>query len=437
MSSVLSVLVFNFFFTEPIFTLNAYNSGYPATFLITFIASSLAVRTKQNARQAARMAYRTKVLLDTNQMLQQAKDKYEIVSITTNQLIKLLGRDVIFYFAEDGLLGDPITYPCGEREFDEECASENERAVASWVLKNNKHAGVTTATLANAKCFYLAVHVGSRVCGVAGIVMGETELDSFENSIMLSILGECALGLENEQAAILAKNEQLRANLLRSISHDLRTPLTSISGNAGILLSDEDGFPPAKRRELYGNIYDDSLWLINLVENLLSVTRIEDGTMKLRMTTELLDEIIGEAMQHIDRSSEHNVQVKSADSFVLVKVDARLIMQVIINLVDNAVKYTPAGSDITIETETSGSWATVTVADNGGGISDDAKTHIFDMFYTGDTKVADSRRSLGLGLALCKSIVAAHGGKITVSDNKPHGAVFAFTLPMEEVTLHE
>ena len=104
---------------------------------------------------------------------------------------------------------------------------------------------------------------------------------------------------------------------------------------------------------------------------------------------------------------------------------------------DNAVKYTPAGSDITIETETSGSWATVTVADNGGGISDDAKTHIFDMFYTGDTKVADSRRSLGLGLALCKSIVAAHGGKITVSDNKPHGAVFAFTLPIEEVTLHE
>ena len=342
-------------------------------------------------------------------------------------------------------MGDPITYPCGEREFDEECISENERAVASWVLKNNKHAGVTTATLANAKCLYLAVRVGGKVYGVVGIVMGETELDSFENSIMLSILGECALGLENEQTAfekeqtaILAKNEQLRANLLRSISHDLRTPLTSISGNAGILLSDEESIPPAKRRELYGNIYDDSLWLINLVENLLSVTRIEDGTMKLRMTTELLDEIIGEAMQHIDRrSSEHNIQVKSADSFVLVKVDARLIMQVIINLVDNAIKYTPAGSDITIETETSDSWATVTVADNGGGISDDAKTHIFDMFYTGDTKVADSRRSLGLGLALCKSIVAAHGGKITVSDNKPHGAVFAFTLPIEEVTLHE
>ena len=135
--------------------------------------------------------------------------------------IKLLRRDIIFYFAEDGLLGDPITYPCGEREFDEECVSENERAVASWVLKNNKHAGVTTATLANAKCLYLAVRVGSRVYGVAGIVMGEMELDSFENSIMLSILGECALGLENEQtafekeqAAILAKNEQLRACLL-------------------------------------------------------------------------------------------------------------------------------------------------------------------------------------------------------------------------------
>ena len=122
---------------------------------------------------------------------------------------------------------------------------------------------------------------------------------------------------------------------------------------------------------------------------------------------------------------------------MLVKVDARLVMQVIINLVDNAIKYTPKGSEIVIETRQEGSQAVVTVSDNGGGISDGAKTHIFDMFYTENKKTADSRRSLGLGLALCKSIVTAHGGTIAVSDNTPHGAVFTFTLPMEEVTLHE
>lgn len=161
--------------------------------------------------------------------------------------------------------------------------------------------------------------------------------------------------------------------------------------------------------------------------------------MKLRPTTELLDEVITEALQHTDRRrSEHHIRVQSPDAIVLVKIDARLIMQVIINLVDNAIKYTPPGSNISIEIGVRGTQAVVTVADDGGGISDEAKAHIFDMFYTGDkTKIVDSRRSLGLGLALCKSIITAHGGQITVTDNQPHGAVFSFTLPIEEVTLHE
>ena len=278
-----------------------------------------------------------------------------------------------------------------------------------------------------------------------GIAIDGRPLGAFENSIMLSILGECALALRDDKvskesaaAALLAKNEQLRSNLLRSISHDLRTPLTSISGNAGILLSSEQSIGKEKRRKLYEDIYDDSLWLINLVENLLSVTRIEDGTMKLRLATELLDEVVGEALRHTDRRRcEHKIKIKQEEDFLLVKADARLIMQVIINLVDNAIKYTPPGSEVVIETKREGNLAVVTVADNGDGISDESKEHIFDMFYTAATKIADSRRSLGLGLALCKSIITAHGGTISVEDNVPHGAVFTFTLPMEEVTLHE
>lgn len=280
---------------------------------------------------------------------------------------------------------------------------------------------------------------------LSGLAIGETPLDAFENSIMLSILGECALALQNdkisrerEKAALLAKNEQLRANLLRSISHDLRTPLTSISGNAGILLESEENIDREKRKQLYADIYDDSIWLINLVENLLSVTRIEDGTMKMRLSTELIDEVVTEALRHTDRRrGEHRIQVKHADTFLLVKMDSRLIMQVIINLVDNAIKYTPPESNIIIEIKKEQNQAVITVSDDGTGITQEAKAHIFDMFYTAETKSADSRRSLGLGLALCKSIVAAHGGTITVSDNIPHGAVFTVMLPTEEVVLHE
>ena len=243
---------------------------------------------------------------------------------------------------------------------------------------------------------------------------------------------------EKEQAAILAKNEQLRANLLRAISHDLRTPLTSISGNAGILLSSGDLIPDDKKKQLYTDIYDDSLWLINLVENLLAVTRIEDGSIGLRLKPELMEEVIAEALRHISRKkAEHHIIVQQEDSFILARMDARLIIQVIINIVDNAVKYTAPGSTITISTYPKGKMLVTEIADDGPGITDEEKPRIFDMFYTATPKIVDSRRSMGLGLALCKSVITAHKGTIIVLDNKPKGTVFRFTLPIEEVTLHE
>ena len=448
-SSLVSVLVFNFLFTDPKFTLHAYDKGYPVTFAIMFFAAlltgTLAIRLKNHAKQAAQAAYRTKVLFDTNQLLQQAKDKNEIVSATAGQLIKLLKKDIVFYMSEKDALAEPRIFTAEDRAADDSIISENEKAVAQWVLKNNKHAGATTETLSSAKCLYLAVRVNSRVYGVVGIVVDERPLDTFENSILLSILGECALSLENEknarekeEAAILAKNEQLRANLLRAISHDLRTPLTSISGNASNLLSNGDSFDDATKKQLYTDIYDDSMWLINLVENLLSVTRIEEGHLNLHITEDLMDDVIAEALRHVNRqSSEHNITVKSSEDFLFAKMDAKLMVQVIINIVDNAVKYTPKGSNIVIETKKQGSKAVVSVADDGDGIPDEMKERVFDMFYTGANKVADSRRSLGLGLSLCKSIVNAHGGTIEVSDNKPHGTVFTVTLPCGEVQIHE
>ena len=428
--------------------MQAYDQGYPVTFIIMFLAAfltgSLAIRIKNQAKQAAQSAYRTKVLFDTNQLLQQAKDKNEIVSATSNQLIKLLGKDIVFYLTDGEVLDTPHIFSVTEENM-ESCISENEKAVASWVLKNNKRAGATTGTLSNAKCLYLAVRSSSMVYGVVGIVMGEIPLDPFENSILLSILGECALALENEknarekqEAAILAKNEQLRANLLRAISHDLRTPLTSISGNASNLLSNGDSFDNDTKKQLYMDIYDDSMWLINLVENLLAVTRIEEGRLNLRITEDLMDDVITEALHHINRKSEeHHISVESKEEFLLAKMDARLIVQVIINIVDNAIKYTPKNSHIVIRTEKRGKQAIVSISDDGNGIADEIKPRIFDMFYSGANQIADSRRSLGLGLSLCKSIINAHGGELTVSDNLPHGTVFTFTLPAGEVKVYE
>ena len=243
---------------------------------------------------------------------------------------------------------------------------------------------------------------------------------------------------ESAQAAMQIEKEQLRADLLRSISHDLRTPLTSISGNASTLLSNENEFSQETRMQIYGDIYDDSMWLIKLVENLLSVTRIEDGRMDLRMSAELMDEVIAEAMRHTDRNRDgRKIEVSSDEEFILGKMDARLIVQVVINLVDNAVKYTPEGAQIRIHTGKKDGMVVVSVSDTGPGIPDEQKSKVFDMFYTGTNRAADGRRSLGLGLGLCRSIIRAHGGEIWVSDNKPQGAVFTFTLPAEEVTLHE
>lgn len=448
LTSVVSVLVFNFFFTTPRLTFHFDDPNYIVTFTIMFIVTllsgSLTTRLKENAKQSAHTAYRTKILFETNQLLQKEQDENAVITATAGQLMKLLKKDIVVYLPDGKELATPNVFRA-VNSIQEDLISENEKAVADWVFRNNKHAGATTDTLSSAKCLYLAIRVNQHVYGVAGIAVNGIPLDSFENSVLLSILGECALALENiknakekEEAAVLAQNEQLRANLLRAISHDLRTPLTAISGSADNLLANYKKMDDALREQTFTDIYDDSMWLINLVENLLAVTRIEGGQVNLTRSIELMDEVVSEALKHINRKSkEHTIRVTSGNDFILAHIDAKLIVQVIINLVDNAIKYTPVGSVIEIHTDQKEQWVTVSVSDNGPGIPDEQKPRIFDMFYSGANKVVDSRRSLGLGLSLCKSIVTAHGGTITVSDNQPNGTVFTFTLPAGEVELHE
>ena len=390
------------FFPAALAGLGFYRLGYPGVILIILLAvliiGTMAGKMKNHTRQSTQAAYRTNLLLETNQLLQKAATDEAVFQVAKTQAVKLLNRDCVVY---PGI---------GQAREDSLCCQIRLRSVVYGTV----------------------------------VIDGAEPLEAFENSVLLSILGECALALENsrnekekEDAKLQAEHEKLRANLLRSISHDLRTPLTAISGNASILLSGSN-LDAQTRQQMYADIYDDSVWLHNLVENLLAVTKIEEGRMELRTQPQLVEEIVSEAMQHISRrKTEHTITVSHEDDLLLAKCDARLIIQVIINLVDNAIKYTPAGSHIAVTTRSEQGMAVISVADNGQGIPDSEKEYVFQMFYTGRSAVADSRRSLGLGLSLCKSIVDTHGGEIRVRDNQPSGAVFTFTIPTGEVEVHE
>ena len=448
LSAFLSVILFNYFLTEPRLSLAAYGSKYPITFAVMFASAlltcTLATKLKAHAQLSARDAYRTKLLFDMNRQLQKAETPDEVYQMTATQIQKLMQRDVLVYPAQGEALLDGIVYPADGSS--PHSVTKEEQDVIRWVWQNRKRAGATTETFAKAKRLYLAIRIGQQVYGVIGIPMEkQTQPDAFTSSILFSILGECALALESlhnaeekEKAAVLAKNEQLRANLLRSISHDLRTPLTSISGNADTLLHSYNMLDEQTRKQVFTDIYDDAQWLTGLVENLLSITKITDGSVKLHLSDQVIDDIVSEALRHIDRrSAEHHITVDCGDEPLLVRVDAGLIMQVLINLVNNAVKYTPPGSNIRITAIQQEKAAEICVSDDGPGIPDERKELVFKMFFTGSNLIADSRRSLGLGLTLCQAIIHAHHNEMTLKDNLPHGCIFSFTIPLSEVNLNE
>ena len=175
-----------------------------------------------------------------------------------------------------------------------------------------------------------------------------------------------------------------------------------------------------------------------MVENLLSASRMNEGKLNLNMTTELVDDLIGEAIRHLGKRLDgFSLEWVKADQLLFVKADARLIVQVVLNLLDNAIKYTPRGSHIRISSFSAEGMVHVSVEDDGPGIPDDQKPFIFDLFYTSGNPAGDSRRGLGVGLALCQSILKAHDGRIWVADRYPQGVRFEFALPEEEVTVHE
>ena len=440
-NSLLSVLAFNFFFTEPRFTLQADGPSYPVTFLImlssSIIASSLASRVKEQARMAAEKSYYTELLLGSSQKLQTIRTEWDCLRLTAEQLSRMFDRPVIYALNDADKELDFRIEPADEHTLLEKLSTE-EIGVAKWVQKNNKHAGATTNTLPDSKWLFLSVRGTRGVMGIVGVpIAGYVVPDAFEKNLMVALLGECGLSqerirLEEErnQIALQTQRESLQANLLRAVSHDLRTPLTNINGSVGILMGKDQTLKPEVREQLYTAIDDDTNWLINMTENLLAATQLETDRTKLKTAPELLEDLFQSAVRQLDRRArDHHISVDLEDQTLMASMNAGMIQRVIINMMNNAIQYTPKDSHIILSGTRRKDWVEISVSDDGPGIPDEAKKHLFDLFYTAEQGKPDSKRGLGLGLHLCQSIVNAHGGTITVSDHAPSGTTFRFTLP--------
>ncbi|MDO4442807.1 MAG: sensor histidine kinase KdpD [Slackia sp.] len=450
-AALMGMFAYNFFFTYPRFTFMANGLSYPLIFaclaLGGFVMSLLTVRMKTQAAAAARRAYRTEVLIDTSRRLRRATAVEQCLAIAADQTTKLVEQPVAMYDVDaQARLGDPVLFgralANGRDGVLSDMASERERAVAAWVAVNDERAGATTDTLADSACLYLPIHGKDRVHGVAAVAIASEEgIEPFEKNLLVAILEETGqtmerirLFQETQAMKVKAETESLRSNLLRSVSHDLRTPLTSISGNAEVLLESKGRLDGDLALRLYRDIRDDSLWLVDLVENLLAVTRAEEGRLDLHIQPEVVSDVVEEAVRHCERHAQgHAISIDCGTDPLLAEMDAALMVQVLVNLIGNAVNYTPAGSTIAVSVHKHGSRVRVDVADDGPGIPDAEKGRIFDMFYNGSRERGDHRRGMGLGLALCKSIVEAHGGGIGVRDAHPHGCVFWFTLPATDI----
>ena len=440
--SLLSVAAFNFLFTEPRFTFQANDPSYPVTFLImlfsSVIASSLASRVKAQARLAAQKSYYTELLLGSSQKLQKGRTEWDCLRLTAEQLNRLFDRPVLYALSGTEKELAFRVEPSDEQNILMELGSE-EIGVAKWVQRNNKHAGATTNTLPDSKWLFLSVRGTQGVMGIVGIpIAGYSIPDAFEKNLMIAILSECGLSQERirlqeerNKAALQTQKERLQANLLRAVSHDLRTPLTNISGSADMLMQEESALDPAIRKKLYTAIYDDTNWLINMTENLLVATHLETDKESFKMSPELIEDLFQSVVAHLDRrAAEHHISVHLEDATLMAAMNARLIQRVIINIMNNAIQYTPKESNIELSAVKKGNVVQISVTDDGPGIPNDAKRHLFDLFYTAGQGKADCQRGLGLGLNLCQSIVAMHGGKIDVLDHMPAGTTFQFTLPL-------
>lgn len=444
-ASVLSVLAFNFFFTLPYHTFNAIQPGYPITFVIMFLAafftSTLTVRIKTQVRLSVEREHRTKILYEINKKLLITRGLENIITLTNEYITQIFDRTAVFYTHDPEDTASGYIMEATSDHSASMLRSEDERAVAHWVFLNGKRAGSGTDTLMGAGAHYIPIISQTKVLGVIGVSCSNGKLDQNSRLFLRMLASQVAMALErqylsDEQRKIVieSEKEKMRSNLLRAISHDLRTPLTGILGASSAILENGDNLDKRTHDQLISNIKEDSQWLIRMVENLLSVTRINEGTMHVSKSPEAAEEIAAEAVAHIrKRFPERKISVKVPDELLMVPMDGTLIEQVLINLVENAFKHSPVDSVVHVDVRAEKQHAVFKVSDQGEGIAEEDFPYLFESYVPNGKRSSDSSRGMGIGLSICMSIIKAHRGKMEAYNKEDGGAVFLFRLPLKEV----
>lgn len=437
LTSILGVAAFDFFFIPPHLTFAVNDTQYLFTFaamLITAVViGTLTARVKFQAESARRRERRTASLYAISRLLAASQSRDQIARAAVQHVAGAVE-------ARAGVLLSDAQHRLVPLGADGEgfALGPHEQAVAQWVFDHGQAAGLGTGTLPGAEGIYLPVIASHGTVGVLGVIPKEARRSFSPDQIHLleTFAGLTALAIERtdlageaERIRLQMETERLRSSLLSAVSHDLRTPLSVVTGAASTLLESDPELDPAVRHELLASILGEAERLNRLVANLLDMTRLEAGALEVRREWQSLEELVGVALARLTRQlQEHEVLIELPPDLPLVPLDELLLQQVFVNLLENAAKYAPPGLPIEIRASAVEGMLQVEVADRGPGLPGHDLERVFDKFYR--TPDSSGRPGAGLGLAICRGIVELHGGQIGAENRPGGGAVFRFTLPL-------
>jgi two-component system sensor histidine kinase KdpD len=438
LAAVLSVLSLDFFFVPPYLSFSVTDFRHIVTFAVMFfvavVISRLTKRIRDQADTARKRELRSTRLYAMSRELAGTSAVGELVRIATKHLGEAFDAAVCV------LLPDPDgKLDLGARDDAKFPLERNDGGVIEWVWTQGKTAGLGTDTLPMASARFLPLTGGRGKVGVLGIRPKNPRalvdpqqrqlLETFANQVA-NALERVRLAEEARGAAVEIETERLRSSLLSSVSHDLRTPLGVITGATSTLLQDEATLDAATRRDLLETAHEEAERLNRLVRNLLDMTRLASGAIRPKKEWHPLDEIVGVALQRLEpRLGGRRIDVDLPSDLPPVPLDDILIEQVFINLLENAIKYTPSDTPIEIVARHTKGAVEVEVSDRGPGVPTEERDHVFEKFYRLTRE--GTQGGAGLGLAICRGLVEAHGGRIWVEDRSGGGSRFRFTLPIE------
>jgi len=436
LSSVLGVLAFDFMFVPPRYSFAVSDVQYLLTFAImlsvALIIGNLNASVRLQARVAGHRERRTALLYAMTRQLAQTRGRDEMASVAASHVSQVFAsRAVVLFPDEHGGMVYPHAPPR------EESYTGADLGVAQWVFDHNKPAGLGTDTLSGGAGLHLPLSGGERVFGVLALLPRNARRVTLPEQFRLleTFAAQIGLALERadfaahaQAAEVRAETEAIRNALLASISHDLRTPLATIAGGAATLAGNLDALSGADRRALANSVSEEALHMSERITTLLDLVRLETGAIQPRFEQYELGELVGSVLHRLEaRLRWHRVRIDLPETLPLLHVDGRLIEQVLENLLDNASKYTPAGSEIRISARALRRQIEVSVEDDGPGLPGSDPEILFEKFQRGAPESAAG--GIGLGLAICRTIVRLHHGRIWAENRAPHGAAFRFSVP--------